>query len=57
MPFRAMLGFPAEIAAGTLSSSRLVVGYAWQVVWVCVFALIVLWMWRAGLRRFAAIGG
>ncbi len=57
LPFRAMLGFPAEIATGTLTLSQIVVGYAWQVMWVCVFAFIVLRMWRVGLRKFAAVGG
>jgi ABC-2 type transport system permease protein len=57
LPFRAMLGFPAEIAAGTLSQSQIIAGYGWQVMWVCAFAFIVLQVWRAGLRRFAAIGG
>ena len=57
LPFRAMLGFPAEVATGALSASQIVIGYAWQVIWLCVFALVVLQVWRAGLRRFAAVGG
>ncbi len=57
LPFRVMLGFPAEVATGALSSLQIITGYAWQVIWLCIFALMVLRVWRAGLRRFAAVGG
>jgi ABC-2 type transport system permease protein len=57
LPFRAMMGFPAEIAAGLLSRTDVVVGYAWQVGWVAVFGLCAAWVWRAGVRRYTAVGG
>jgi ABC-2 type transport system permease protein len=57
LPFRAMHGFPAEIAAGTLGSDALVVGYAWQALWLVVFVLGAWLVWRRGIRRFTAVGG
>jgi ABC-2 type transport system permease protein len=57
LPFRAMLGFPAEIAAGALNGSRIASGYAWQVVWVVFFAAAAALLWRRGTRRFTAVGG
>jgi ABC-2 type transport system permease protein len=57
LPFRAMMGFPAEIAAGMLGDAEIVVGYGLQVGWVLVFGLLAAWVWRAGVRRYTAVGG
>ncbi len=57
LPFRAMLGFPAEIASGGLDRMQLVAGYGWQVLWVAVFALVAATVWRAGIHRYSAVGG
>jgi ABC-2 type transport system permease protein len=57
LPFRAMHGFPAEIAAGALSRAELLAGYGWQAAWLAVCVTIVVYIWRAGLRRFTSVGG
>jgi ABC-2 type transport system permease protein len=57
LPFRAMLGFPAEIASGSLSSAQILEGYAWQGLWIVVFAPITALVWRFGVRRYTALGG
>lgn len=57
LPFRAMLGFPAEIASGHLSSEQMVYGYGLQVLWVGVMLAIVMAVWSRGVRRYMAIGG
>ena len=57
LPFRSMMGFPAEIAAGLLSSSEIALGYAWQLGWLGLFGLAAAWVWRAGVRRYTAVGG
>ena len=57
LPFRAMLGFPAEIAAGSLSPEQILSGYAWQVFWLVAGVALARWAWRAGLRRYTAVGG
>jgi ABC-2 type transport system permease protein len=56
LPFRAMLGFPAEVAAGGLDAADLVEGYAWQAGWTAAFALAALVAWRTGVRRYTAHG-
>ncbi len=56
LPFRAMLGFPAELATGTLSVGQALQGYAWQLGWTSVFGLFALLVWNAGVRRFTAVG-
>lgn len=40
LPFRAMVGFPAEIATGQLSGSVMLVGYLWQLLWVGVLGAV-----------------
>jgi ABC-2 type transport system permease protein len=57
LPFRAMLGFPAEIAAGSLDGAQILQGYGWQCGWIAVFALAVMLGWRSGVRRYTAVGG
>jgi ABC-type uncharacterized transport system permease subunit len=57
LPFRAMHGFPAEIAAGALGDAEIWAGYGWQLLWLAVLLLAVRGVWRAGLRRYTAVGG
>jgi ABC-2 type transport system permease protein len=57
LPFRSMIGFPAEIASGSLSTSQIVQGYCWQVLWVAVAIPLAMFVWQTGIRRFTAVGG
>jgi ABC-2 type transport system permease protein len=57
LPFRAMLGFPAEIASGELSRSQILYGYGWQIAWLVVLVPIASFVWQSGIRRFTALGG
>ncbi len=57
LPFRAMMGFPVEIAVGGVTQAEIVGGYLWQVVWVATFAAGCRVLWRRGIRRYTAVGG
>lgn len=57
LPFRAMLGFPAEIASGNLDTMQIIQGYGWQLVWLAVFIPMNVGVWRTGVRRYTALGG
>jgi ABC-2 type transport system permease protein len=57
LPFRAMLGFPAEIMSSSLDSVQILSGYAVQIFWLLPLLLAAILTWRAGLRRFTAVGG
>jgi ABC-2 type transport system permease protein len=57
LPFRAMAGFPAEIASGHLDTTSMATGYTLQVGWLLVFVVLAVSLWRAGIRHYAAIGG
>jgi ABC-2 type transport system permease protein len=56
LPFRSMAGFPTEIATGSLSSGQIAAGYAWQVLWTALFAAVAMVVWRAGVRKYTAVG-
>jgi ABC-2 type transport system permease protein len=56
LPFRAMLGFPAEVASGSLDATEVLTGYAWQVLWIVLVATGATIVWRRGVRRYVAIG-
>lgn len=57
LPFRAMSGFPAELMTGQLSLPAVGVGYLSQLIWLVALAAICTAVWRAGVRRFTAVGG
>ena len=57
LPFRYMLGFPAEVLVGLLRGPAAwsALGTQWLYVVAHVGAVVV--VWRAGMRRFVAFGG
>lgn len=55
-PFYGMNGLPAEIAAGTRDGGSLAGALGYQLGWVVVFVVIVAAVWRAGVRRYTAVG-
>jgi ABC-2 type transport system permease protein len=57
LPFRYMVGFPVEVLAGQLSRAELRAGFALQAGWLLVAAVLLVILWRAGLKRYSAVGG
>lgn len=56
LPFWGMLGLPAEVASGTLGGVPLITAILVQLGWLAALALAVLGTWRAGIRRYTAVG-
>jgi len=56
LPFRWMVSFPVELALGRLSAEQVLVGYLAQVFWIGVALVILRVFWRAGIKRYAAVG-
>jgi ABC-2 type transport system permease protein len=56
LPFRAMAGLPAEIASGALIGQQIAAGYVWQLLWTVCFAAAAVIAWRAGVRKYTAVG-
>ncbi|MEA4909450.1 MAG: hypothetical protein GYA17_20285 [Chloroflexi bacterium] len=57
LPFRYMVGFPVEILTGQLDPAAMAAGFAVQAAWLAVALGTCAWVWRAGLHRYAAVGG
>lgn len=56
LPFRSMLGFPAEVAAGVLSPVDAAAGYAIAALWTAVLSCCAVGTWRLGVRRYTTVG-
>jgi len=57
LPFRYMVAFPAEVLAGQLDGAELWTGFALQGAWLVVALVLFVALWRAGVKRYAAVGG
>lgn len=57
LPFPAMLGVPAEIAAGAMDSGQVITAYLLQMGWIVILVACVALAWRAGVARYTAVGG
>ncbi len=57
LPFRYMVAFPVEVLAGHLTPAEWWTGLAIQAGWLSVALLLSVLLWRAGLRRYSAVGG
>lgn len=57
LPFRYMAAFPVEILTGQLDASQVRLGFAIQASWLVLALALAVTVWRAGLRRYEAVGG
>ena len=57
LPFRYMVAFPVEVLTGQLSPAEVGAGFTWQAGWLLSTAALFALLWRAGLRRYTAVGG
>jgi ABC-2 type transport system permease protein len=56
LPFRWMVSFPVEVLLGRLGPSEVVVGYLAQAAWIGASLLVLRLAWRAGTRKYSAVG-
>jgi len=56
LPFRWMISFPLETLLGRSSGAELAIGYAAQLAWLGVSLVLLRVTWRAGVRRYSAVG-
>ena len=57
LPFRYMIGFPVEVLTGQLSTAEIWTGFAFQAGWLAVALVLFAILWRAGVKRYSAVGG
>lgn len=57
LPFRWAFGFPITALVGPISRGELLGGLAMQALWIALGSGAVALVWRAGIRRYGAVGG
>ena len=53
-PFPYLIDFPARVLSG--DAVNLAAGFGAQLAWVVLLLPLVLLLWRAGVRRYSAMG-
>jgi ABC-2 type transport system permease protein len=56
LPFRWVIAFPLELLLGRLSPAQALAGFAAQALWLAIVLPLSPRVWRAGLRRYGAVG-
>ena len=56
LPFRSMLGLPAELATSTLTVAEAATGYSIALFWTAAFGCCAVGAWRLGIRRYSTVG-
>lgn len=56
LPFRWMVSFPVELVLGRLTPTDTIIGLLAQTGWVVASIAIAMVVWRAGLKRYSAVG-
>lgn len=57
LPFRWFLSFPVELLLGRLTPIQALTGYLAQTAWLALAYLTLQRVWRAGVKRYTAVGG
>jgi ABC-2 type transport system permease protein len=57
LPFRWTISFPAELFLGRLTPGQALAGIGVQALWLALSLGLLRTVWRAGLRRYTAVGG
>lgn len=56
LPFRWLIAFPIELTLGRLTPQETLVGFACQLGWLVVARVALTLVWRAGVKKYAAVG-
>jgi ABC-2 type transport system permease protein len=56
LPFQMFLYVPVEIILNRLPPDVILRDYAFSLVWLVIFQLLFLAVWRGGVKRFSAVG-
>jgi ABC-2 type transport system permease protein len=56
LPYHLGLYFPVQIIMNKLAPDEIARGFALQALWTVILALVFRLQWRAGLRRYSAVG-
>ncbi|MFN8372270.1 MAG: ABC-2 family transporter protein [Anaerolineae bacterium] len=56
LPFRWMISFPVELLLGKVTPDDALIGFGMQTIWLGIEVMLLMLVWRAGIKRYAAVG-
>jgi len=56
LPFQLFMYLPIQMIQGNLSSTEIMQGYTAGAAWFVVALVLFRWVWRAGVKRYSAVG-
>jgi len=56
LPFRWLIAFPVELILGRLDGRQALIGFAAQLIWLMIALAVLAIAWRAGVKRYSAVG-
>lgn len=56
LPYRWAFAFQIELLLGRLDARQTLIGFAMQLLWIAIGALGLQLLWRAGIKRYSAVG-
>ena len=56
LPFQLFIYFPIQLILGKLTPEQIRMDFILQVIWFGAAFLAFRWIWRAGLKRYSAVG-
>ncbi|MDR2045186.1 MAG: ABC-2 family transporter protein [Clostridium sp.] len=57
LPFQYVIYFPLNILTGKYDGARILEGICLQCVWILLLSLLAMFLWKAGMRKYIAVGG
>ena len=57
LPFKYTVNFPVEVLNGKIPPDGIILGFGIQIFWILVVSVLALFLWRAGAKRYVAVGG
>jgi len=57
LPWRWTIYFPVQMILGQLTLQEAATGFAMQLLWIGIIALIARFVWKRAIQRFASVGG
>jgi len=56
LPFQWVIAFPISLILGRIPLEQAWSGFAMQLLWICIGGTVLALTWRAGLKRYSAVG-
>lgn len=57
LPYKYIVFFPAQVILGKISYIDIARGIGLQLSWIIILLLVILWVWKKGLKKYEAFGG